>query len=93
LHNHDGHVDAADILPMLKAFADVATFKTSNDLTDLAFTKLADINGDGVVNNADMQALLNLLKSGGGSTSVPEPSTFVLAVLAFGLVMLGRWFI
>ncbi len=41
-----------------------------------------------MINNADLQALLNLLKSGGGSNNpVPEPSTLVLAVLA--ALMLG----
>jgi hypothetical protein len=44
-----------------------------------------------VVNNADLQALINLLQSGGGSTNpVPEPSTFVLAVLAALMVGLFR---
>ncbi len=46
--NRDGHVDAADIPIMLQALADTTSFKTNNDLVDAAFTKLADINGDGV---------------------------------------------
>ncbi len=86
--NRDGHVDAADIPIMLQALADTTSFKTNNDLVDAAFTKLADINGDGVVNNADIQALLNLLKSGGSSNNpVPEPSTLVLGV--FAALMVG----
>jgi hypothetical protein len=88
--NRDGHVDAADIPIMLKALADTTSFKNNNDLVDAAFTKLADINGDGQVNNADLQALIDYLKAGGGQTNpVPEPSTCVLAVLAFGLLF-GR---
>jgi hypothetical protein len=88
--NRDGHVDTADIPIMLQALADTTSFKTNNDLVDSAFTKLADISNDGVVNNADLQALLDKLISGGGSTNpVPEPSTFVLTVLAFGLLF-GR---
>jgi hypothetical protein len=90
--NRDGHVDTADIPIMLQALADTTSFKTNNDLADPAFTKLADINNDGVVNNADLQALLDLLKAGGGSTNpVPEPSTFVLTVLAFVLTSRKRF--
>ena len=58
--NRDGHVDAADIPIMLQALADTTSFKNNNDLVDAAFTKLADINNDGVVNNADLQALIDL---------------------------------
>jgi len=48
---------------------------------------IGDINGDGVVNNADLQALLSLLQSGGGSNAaVPEPASLVL--LAAGSLML-----
>ncbi len=47
---------------------------------------IADVNGDGVFNNADLQALLNFLKDGNGSTSVPEPTSF--ALLAAGELLL-----
>jgi hypothetical protein len=81
--NRDGHVNAADIMIMLQAFSDTDSFKTKNDLTDSAFTKLADLNGDGEFTNADLQYLLNTLKSGGGSAdSIPEPPTLILATLA-----------
>ena len=50
---------------------------------------VADVNGNGAVTNADLQALINLLKSGGGSeagqsatSQAPEPST--IALLALG---------
>ncbi len=50
---------------------------------------LGDINGDGQFNNADLQKLENVLKSGGGSTdAVPEPSTFILLAMAFGALAL-----
>ncbi len=48
---------------------------------------LGDVNGDGIFNNADLQALLNLLKNGDGSTSVPEPASLLLLALG-GLVLL-----
>jgi hypothetical protein len=45
---------------------------------------MGDVNGDGVLNNADVQSLLTMLKSGGGSlAAVPEPASIVL--LAFAL--------
>ncbi len=83
--NRDGHVDAADVLPMEQALADLADYEAAKGLTTAQMLLVGDVNGDGVVTGADLQALLNLLKSGGGSNnSVPEPSTLVLAVLAFG---------
>jgi hypothetical protein len=86
--NGDGHVDAADILLMEQALANPSSYEAAhNQLTHDELQTIGDINGDGVFNNADMQALLNKLKSGGGSNNpVPEPSTLVLAVLSFGLV-------
>jgi hypothetical protein len=88
--NDDGHVDAADILPMMQALTNLSGYKTKYDpnLTNGQLLVFGDINHDGTFNNADLQALLNLLKSGHGSTNpVPEPSTIVLAVLAFVLAL------
>jgi hypothetical protein len=92
--NRDGHVDAADILPMMKALTNLSGYKARYDpsLTDPQLLAIGDLNGDGKVNNADLHAFLDYLKAGNGSTSVPEPSTLVLAVLAFGLVILFEQF-
>jgi hypothetical protein len=85
--NFDGSVDSLDIRAMEYALADESAYKADYNLDESNFKKVADINKDGVVNNADLQALLNLLKASDGQTiSVPEPSTLVLAVLAFGLI-------
>lgn len=87
--NRDGHVDVADILPMMKALTNLSGYKARFDpsLTDAQLLILGDVNKDGAVNNADLQTLLDLLKSDGGSTNpVPEPSSFVLAVLACGAI-------
>ncbi len=85
--NQDNHVDAADIAAMENALVDLHSYQTTNSLSDSQMLTLGDLNGDGVVNNADLQALLNLLKSGGGSNNpVPEPSA--LALLALGSVVL-----
>jgi hypothetical protein len=86
--NQDGHVDAKDIVAMEKALANEAGFAQNEGLTMDQLALIGDVNGDGVFNNADLQALLNLLKSGGGSTSVPEPASFML--LAFGGLLLIR---
>jgi MYXO-CTERM domain-containing protein len=86
--NQDGHVDANDIVAMEKALANEAGFAQNEGLTMDQLALIGDVNGDGVFNNADIQALINLLQSGGGSTSVPEPASFML--LAFGGLLLIR---
>ena len=85
--NRDGHVNAADILIAEQALTNTSGYQSAHGLTDpTQFLKVADVNSDGKFTNGDLQALLNLLKSGGGSTDpVPEPSTFMLALLAFGM--------
>jgi hypothetical protein len=59
-------------------------------VTDTDLLQINQLPGESTntLNNSDLQALLNYLIAGGGSTAVPEPSTFVLAVLAFGLLFL-----
>jgi hypothetical protein len=77
--NRDGHVTAADVLTMEQALTNLPAYQTTNGLTNAQLLSIGDINDDGMVNNADLQALLNLLKSGGGSTDpIPEPASIVL---------------
>ena len=81
--NRDVHVNAADILAMLAALSDLNSYKSANSLSDTNLLAIGDINGDGNLNNADLQALLTLLKSGGGSVAaVPKPASVVLLALA-----------
>ncbi len=55
--------------------------------TDVA--ALGDVNGDGAFTNADVQALLDDLKSGGGSpAAVPEPSAICLLAIAAAISLL-----
>jgi phosphatidylinositol-3-phosphatase len=76
--NRDGHFDSADITAMLAALADLNVYKTTGNLSGIALLAIGDVNGDGVVNNADLPALLDLLKSGGNSPiGVPEPAAIV----------------
>jgi uncharacterized repeat protein (TIGR03803 family) len=81
--NLDGQVNAFDIPAMLAALPDLDGFKTASSLSDADLLMIGDVNGDGIVSNADVQALLNLLHSGGGSVNaVPEPLSIVLMALA-----------
>ncbi len=88
--NQDGSVSAADISALLSALINVAGYQSQyfatavNPISDVAF--ILDVNGDGVVNNADLQSEISVvaqrLTSGGGSigvSSVPEPTTGALA--------------
>jgi hypothetical protein len=87
--NLDHHVDANDIKAMLNALTDLNKFQTANGLSVADVLAIGDINGDGQITNADLQPLLTLLKSGGGSlAAVPEPASIVLLAFALpGLVI------
>jgi hypothetical protein len=67
--NLDGHVNAADLLPMMMALTNLSGYQTSNGLSTTDLETILDVNQDGHINNADLQALLNMLLSGGGSSS------------------------
>ena len=85
--NRDGHVDAADILPAMKALTDPAGYEGQYGVSPADLPIIGDVNGDTQFTNADLQALLDYLKDGGGSTStVPEPASWILAFLALAMV-------
>lgn len=80
--NGDGHVDAADISAMEADLGNLSSFQLQHNYSYAALETLGDLNGDRLVNNADLQALLNLLIAGKGSADpVPEPATWFLAIL------------
>jgi hypothetical protein len=88
-------VSAADIQAMEYALSDLngydGTYHLQVDNTDFA----GDVNDDGQFNNADLQALLSNLRSG-GANPVPELSTFALMSSGFliavaTLLRRGAW--
>jgi hypothetical protein len=85
--NFDGHVNAADIAPMMLALTNLngylSTYGTANGVMAGNIGNYADVNGGTKFDNSDLQALLNYLKNGNGSTaSVPEPASLLLLGLA-----------
>ena len=87
--NRDAHVNSADIPVMLNVLSDLNPYKNILQYTASQLLSIEDINGDGKFTNADVQALLNYLKAGGGSvTAVPEPTNFFGASLGL-LTLVG----
>jgi hypothetical protein len=82
----NGHVNAADITTAISALTDLNAYKLSKSLSSDDVLNIADVDLSGTISNADLQGLLNVLKSGGGSgvPAVPEPASEWLAAL--GLV-------
>jgi hypothetical protein len=60
-------VNSADVSAMLTALADLNAFKTNHSLSAADLLAIGDVNHSGSVTNADLQSLLSLLTSGGGS--------------------------
>ncbi len=100
--NVNGVLDTGDLTAMLGALTDLNAYKLAtsplhpaypNPLTNDDLLNIADANYSGAVTNADIQAELDLLAGAGlGSvSSVPEPATFGLLVLAVpALVLTAR---
>jgi hypothetical protein len=68
--NRDGKLTSADLGAMLRALTDIPTYQLNNQLTPAQFIAIADLSGDGVVSNVDIQAFLNALagqESGSGA--------------------------
>jgi hypothetical protein len=85
--NFDHHVDAKDIGAMEYALVNLNGYASANSLTNNDLLQIGDMNSDRKLNNSDLQSLLNMLKSGGGSLgAVPEPSSIVLFALSTLLI-------
>ena len=92
--NRDGQVNVADIPAMMTALANLTAYQSTSSLTNPQLLLVADLTGDNLVTNSDIQGLSNLLANGGGSgsgslTAVPEPASLVLLALG-GAVALAR---
>lgn len=79
-------LDIADIGAAEAALADLNKDQaTHRNLTSAQLISIGDLNGDGLVTNAELQGFINLLANGGASgsvTALPTPSAFVLLALA-----------
>ena len=68
----------------------MSPISAASSFADGDLLSLGDVNGDGVFNNADVQSLLDMLKTAGPSlTSVPEPAAIWLAIT--GAIGFGLW--
>ncbi len=74
---------------METALTNESGYASSIGITTDYLSLLGDVNGDGKFTIADLQALLILLKNGGGSTAVPEPASFLLLTIG-GVALLRR---
>ena len=90
--NQDGHVDASDIPAAEAALTNLSAYEATYKMNAEDMNLIGDVNGDNTVNNADLQALLNNLKAGlGSSSSVPEPTSFVLLGLAGAFCLVRQY--
>src|SRR5262249_49892154 len=90
--NHDLKVDVADITAIMGALSDISGYEAARGLSDLQLQQVADVNGDGSVDNRDLQVLLNFVAetdgTGAGSiTAVPEPPSWLLVTVSIALVL------
>ena len=94
--NRDGLVTTADIAAQMAALANMSGYQSANGLSNQQFLEIADINGDGRIDNTDVQALINLVannEASGGSgllTAVPEPAALTLCVVGFSILAVRR---
>jgi hypothetical protein len=86
--NQDGRVDVGDIAALEAGLTNpesYAALHPSFTASDMNF--ILDVNGDGLVTNADLQSLVNDLIDGRDSGSpLPEPSSFGLLALCGMLI-------
>ena len=92
--DRDAQLTSSDISSMMQALSDLNGFKSAHGMSDADLLAIGDLNHDGSFNNADVQSLLGLLKSGAGSVAtVPELPTGQLLLMALavgGIVSLRR---
>ena len=72
--NQDSRFTGDDLQGMLAAMADLRTFQANHNLADADLIAIGDLNGDQVVTNADLQALINRLMQGTGAAASATPT-------------------
>ena len=93
--NQDGSINVADISALTKVLTDENSYQAAHSFTASDSAFILDVDGDGHITNADLQGLLNFLRSNGGGagsrdlTPVPEPTGIVLLALG-GLIIARR---
>jgi hypothetical protein len=90
--NQDNLRTATDIDAMFKALTNLPAYESQFGVQPQNLLTIADINGDNVFNNLDIQAMLALLQTdalAGAPTlqSVPEPGSLLLAAVGASLLM------
>ena len=67
--NRDGQITVADIAALITALSDLNTYQAAHpELSNpQLLLKVLDMNGDGLIDNTDIQALIDLVANGAGS--------------------------
>src|SRR5882757_2373207 len=73
--NFDGRVDTSDIAALLQALTDKSGYEVKYQIVDTQWAIVADVNQDGVVNNADFKGLLDVLLNQPPPPPPPPPIT------------------
>jgi hypothetical protein len=103
--SRDGHVNIADISALGGALADLSKYQSTHGpgggaLTSQQLLQIANLTGDNLANNLDVQGLINYLANNAGAlsapggdssvTAVPEPSSLVLLVLGLTTALIRQ---
>ena len=81
--NFDGQLTGADVPAMMAALTDLKTFKQAYGVSDATLLLMGDLNGDHVVNNADLQSLLTKLR-GTAPSNAPQMVLDINSTIAVG---------
>jgi hypothetical protein len=73
--DRDGVTSVADLSAMMGALSDLSKYQTTRGLSNANMSALGDLNGDGQVNNLDLEASLVRLANAGGSIAPAHYST------------------
>src|SRR5436190_15536363 len=63
--NLDNQVSQDDVQGLMVALSDLNTYRSQRNINTSQFLTTSDIDGDGKVTNADVNALIGLLRTGG----------------------------